>query len=701
MTGRLHFGYTLGAVLVAAMVIASGWIDMHRYFAQQMPDSAVFAEHSAGPTFAGDALASLAPNTRVIMDPRLTGQPTIEFLAPHAPRPDAYSPIVLPLTTATTTALFVNGDQSPDIDLVRSLYPGAAITTFTAPRGDPVLLQEAVISAADVAAIQGLNATLQPADGAAAVQTRVVALDGQQPLPVTAPFDATFEGALDAPAFGDYVLQVDGPTTAQLRIDDQPVADGSDLAHLSLPRGVHHLEVSASIVDASESVRLLWQPPGASELSPVPAANLFASPATLTGLLGRYYPNDAWSGDVAFQQIDPFLAMYFQLTPLRLPFSVEWSGQLAVPVDGTYSFDSTSNDSSQIFVDEREVRSDMQPTLSAGWHPIRVRYEAHSGFSHIELRWKPPGQDWQIVSSTFLLPRASVSSAQPLPNLPAPRAPATQPNAAAASSATPLTPEWAFAPGTDSQPTGVALDTAGNVYVVDGKLNTLVKLDSAGHLLWTATPPSGSNGHQQLSAVGVAPDEGALVLDGETGVITHFDPDGQHSTNLEVDAPTYHPRGLAVGPTGDIYLADTGDGRELHLSADGKQLGRIGGPDNASIGLAQPSGVGLTSQGDVVVADPASRQIFRFSASGATLDRWDFGGGPTVNGPQVAVDAHDTIWVADTSAGRLEAFSVDGSPMGSYAPADGLVGPSGVAVGDGYVVVAEPGASRVRKFALP
>jgi len=67
----------------------------------------------------------------------------------------------------------------------------------------------------------------------------------------------------------------------------------------------------------------------------------------------------------------------------------------------------------------------------------------------------------------------------------------------------------------------------------------------------------------------------------------------------------------------------------------------------------------------------------------------------------MALGPDDTIWISDTAGGSLQAFSVDGQPKGRYAPAEGLNQPSGLAVGDGYVVVAEPGARRVEKLTTP
>jgi DNA-binding beta-propeller fold protein YncE len=701
VTRRLHFGYTLGTLLVGAVTIASIWTDAHRYFGDQMHDSSVFAEHSADATFAGRALAELPPETRVLMDQRLIGQPTVQFLAPNTPKPEGYAPYLLPLTTGNDTAVFLSGDETPDADLLRQLYPHAVIRTFAPPTGDPVLLREALITRDDVTAIQGLEATLQPSDGGAPVEMRVTSVDLRaDQMPLAAPFEASFEGSLDAPTFGDYVLAVEGPQSFDLRLDDQVVASNEQAVQVTLPRGIHHLALSANISDASQDVRLLWRPPASGQLMAIPQSNLFASPTVGSGLVGHYFGNGTWTGPSVFEQLDPFIAMYFQVAPLPLPFSVEWVGQLAVPAEGAYGFDTTSLDSSQVFIDEHDIPKHSQVTLTSGWHAIRVRYEAHSGFSHVELRWQPPGQDWSIVPSTFLAPNASVGGVAPLPQLPVRNAPPGQTDTTARGGGL-LTPVWQFEPGAGSRPVGVAVDSDGDVYVVDGERNRVFKLDIDGHLLWTADPPAGTPGFEQLSAVAVSPDGGALVLDGESGVISRFEPSGEYAGVFARDISVYHPRGIAVGPNGDVYLADTGGGRALHLTPDGKQVGQIGGKNSADGELSQPTGVAVTSEGDVVLVDPAAKKVIHFAASGAMLGVWDFSSGPTLNGPQLALDSHGTIWVTDTNSGRLEAFSVDDTAQSNYQPDGGLANPSGVAAGDGYVVVAEPGAGRVRKFTLP
>jgi sugar lactone lactonase YvrE len=229
----------------------------------------------------------------------------------------------------------------------------------------------------------------------------------------------------------------------------------------------------------------------------------------------------------------------------------------------------------------------------------------------------------------------------------------------------------------------------------------VAQLDASGPLLWTANPPARIPGFEHLAAVAVASDGGAIVLDGESGVISRFTSSGQYAGTLASGLVVYHPRGLAAGPTGDVYVADTGGSQVLHVGGDGRLLGRLGSRGTGRGELDQPTGVAVASSGDVFVVDPVARKIVRYAATGGIVTEWPYASGPTVDGPQLSLAGDGTLWASDTAGGRLQAFSLDGQPRGGYAPEAGLSQPSGVAAGDGYVIVAEPGAKRVRKLTLP
>jgi streptogramin lyase len=704
----------VGAGLAGLIVVASGFTDVNRYFNIQMHDASVFMEHSTGATYVARSGSTLAPDERMLVDDRLIGEPTLQFIDAGQRKPEAYKSYLLPLTQDVPTAIFLGGDLQNVTRYVQSVYPNAKVSTFTPPYGGPPLISRALVDQAEISRIRGVDAHYQP-EGAAEPTSRreqSLAISLASP-PVSFPFSATWSASIVAPLYGDYGFKVQGAPDDVLSIDQQVIGHGGAAIQVSLPRGVHHLELQAHF-DSERDVEVLWQPPNARELEPVPPQVLFTPPNLENGLLARYYSNTNWTGPAAVEEIDPFVSYYFQEAPVPLPFTVEWSGQIAAPISGVYGFNSTSIDGSQVFIDDKLVvnsgSNSPAPgslTLDAGFHSVRVRLDAHSGHNHIEFLWQPPGRPWDVVPATFLLPGKGVGSAQPLPELPPPPAvaaasgpPGAQPIAA---SQVNLPLDWQAGMsdlvGADSIPAGAAVDPAGNVYTVD-TTGTVLKLASDGKLVWSAKVPAVIAEAQQMAGLALTPDGSVLTLDSSSGTVARVLGDGHFDGLVGKNLDVYHPRGLAVGPEGDIYLADTGRGRVLHLNPSGSPVGELGTHGAGKGQLDQPSGVAVSKSGDILVVDPGAKKVARFASSGGVIREWPFPDGPTAFGPQLAVGSNDDVWGTDTSGGRLLKYAADGATVTAYGLPGGLSSPSALALGSDSVVVAEPGLRRLDKLAI-
>ncbi len=174
------------------------------------------------------------------------------------------------------------------------------------------------------------------------------------------------------------------------------------------------------------------------------------------------------------------------------------------------------------------------------------------------------------------------------------------------------------------------------------------------------------------------------------------------------------PRNLEVAADGTLYVLDTGNNRVLHISPEGELLQVWGEYGTADAGDApagffnEPWGIGISSGGDVFVADTWNHRIQKFSPEGKYLASWGhFGQMETPDafwGPRdVAVDKNGHVYVSDTGNKRIVVFDLDGQFITEFGEVGLLDGqfdePSGLALDqEGNLYVADTWNQRVQVF---
>ena len=179
------------------------------------------------------------------------------------------------------------------------------------------------------------------------------------------------------------------------------------------------------------------------------------------------------------------------------------------------------------------------------------------------------------------------------------------------------------------------------------------------------------------------------------------------------------PRAIAAGQDGDVYVADSRNHRIVHIGADGSLLKEWGTfadqqTGNAPIGtFNEPWGVAVGPDGSVYVADTWNHRIQKFSKDGKPLTMWGQYGQPTPDLPEsrtyfwgprgIAVNARGQVFVADTGNKRIVVFDSDGKYITEFGMAGLDPGqfdePVGVAVAeDGTVFVTDTWNQRIQSF---
>lgn len=299
-------------------------------------------------------------------------------------------------------------------------------------------------------------------------------------------------------------------------------------------------------------------------------------------------------------------------------------------------------------------------------------------------------------------------------------------------------------------PSGVAVDSNGNVYIADTGDN-LIRIVAPGGIINTAAG-IGYPGFQGDGSVATAcsvnhPEDVAVdqsnniyIADTQNGVIRKITSDGNintvvgNSTSIgyagdggaATSAGLIEPFAVAVDSKGQIYIAEPPDGRIRQVDTKGNistiagngTLGFGGdGSDPTKAQLNRPTGVAIDSSGNVYIADSLNARVRELAGSNINTIAGNGGlsysgdGGPAkkaqLNSPQaVAVDSAGNLYIADTANNVVREVASNGNIstiLGNGTAGSGntqLNGPQGIAVDSaGNVYVSDTQNARVLKIA--
>lgn len=266
-------------------------------------------------------------------------------------------------------------------------------------------------------------------------------------------------------------------------------------------------------------------------------------------------------------------------------------------------------------------------------------------------------------------------------------------------------------PGLFSNPIGVAVDGAGNVYVADTGNHRVQKFDANGTFLLQWGTLGTGNG-QFNGPRGIAVRAGSVfVVDGGNSRVQVFTLAGAYVTqwgsNGTGNGQFLAARGIAIDPGYFVVLVtDATLNRVQSFSPTGTYYAQWGTTGTGNGQFNGASGIAFDGSNDVYVVDTGNNRIQHLDAGGTYYGQWGTAGaGPgQFNAPADIAAWGGHLYVSDRLNDRVQMFT----PTGVFEAQWGTTGvgpnqfsgPRGVGAMFGLVYVTDGGEScRIQKFA--
>lgn len=285
---------------------------------------------------------------------------------------------------------------------------------------------------------------------------------------------------------------------------------------------------------------------------------------------------------------------------------------------------------------------------------------------------------------------------------------------------------YGTADGQFQQPTAIAVDSNGNIYVTEGGSNNRVQKFTSDGVFVAKWGGSGTANGQFMSPQAIAIDSNNNVYVGESSGsrVQKFTSGGVYVTQWgsagDGDGQFNAISGLTVDGAGNVYAADKitvfdlstmrnvySKNRIQKFSSTGVFSLKWGGDGAGDDKFTQLNGLAIDSNGSIYAADGSLGRVQLFNEMGSyekSLLSYSVRTGYFKMPMGIAIDESRNMYVADTINNRIQKFDAAGAFITEWGESGELNGqfktPSGMAIdSNGNVYVADSGNHRIQKFA--
>ena len=238
----------------------------------------------------------------------------------------------------------------------------------------------------------------------------------------------------------------------------------------------------------------------------------------------------------------------------------------------------------------------------------------------------------------------------------------------------------------------------GRIYVADGKAPAIAIFDLATHR-YSSFAGSGAGKLQQPINITIDADGTKFVTDTQRNQVVVFDRNDAFLAAFGAKGE-FKPVDTAIA--GDrLFVVDIEHHQVVTLDKrSGKRLGAFGKPGSAPGTLYHPTNIAIGPEGDLFVADTGNFRVSRFKPDGTFVRTYGEAGqspGTFARPKGIAIDRAGNLFVGDAAFQNVQIFDKDGRILMSFGkPWDGKEGlnlPAGIAIDYDNVALLQPWAA--------
>jgi glucose/arabinose dehydrogenase len=249
--------------------------------------------------------------------------------------------------------------------------------------------------------------------------------------------------------------------------------------------------------------------------------------------------------------------------------------------------------------------------------------------------------------------------------------------------------------------------TAGNLYVSDNSLNTVSVFNATtGAFTGTLTP---TGGWGDPTGIAIGPDGDVYVADAANNVVDQFSASGAFLDTF-ISSGLFMPSGMAFGPDGYLYVANYGVGNESYVARFDSSGNPVDGSPfvPSSTGLDDPGAIAFGPDGNLYITDSVNGvdKVLLPTGSFSTLIPLGCPSTPFANPQGVAFGPDGNLYVSDAGYGcggatdfGVYEYDTSGNLLGTFVATNFLNTPIDLAFGpDGNLYVTDSNDARVARF---